>query len=287
MNANQVSSNLYEDLIEAINDGDENTIKDLFDENAVELFGDYYEYVDIGDNLISENFVGIGGLGFAFFTNDETRVVKFTTDISEYNFSERSLSIPNYSNNIVRIDEFSKIYISTSKANKGTSIYIILKEYAISLTNKDKENMKLLYGINNIFNDCMSRLTVITEEKIRKTEKGIGIIELTKLADDLLRKINYRDIFERIIVKSEYPSNTIETEISNAMFRYISFLKKVIEFADVIKPTPDPKMIRFTKELLRLSQEGVFFYDIKNSNIGKRDDKVGEYCIFDFGQAIF
>lgn len=260
---------IREAIIEYISDGDIESIEDAIDEYAYEILGDYSDCV--------VETLGMGGLGFALLCRDEKNVVKLTLDKTEYNFARNVNKFTNYDS------VFVKVYNVIKLAEVNNQILsLIHKEYAVALSKSEQNLFEIFHELNHIGNEMHDKLDYYFGITARKQYGGLGVMDYYEITELEKQKIDYRKIFD-MINEGKYPEIEIDRIVYNSMRTYINwFNSKNIERIN------NQKVLNFANKIHNLAKnDGIFFYDFKPANIGKKNDKNGEYCIFDFGHIIF
>lgn len=265
---------MYKMLIEYINDGDRDAIEELIEQEPKKILGEYISYF----KYLSEIFLGLGGLGFALLCNNGKEVVKFTVDKTEYKFAINANNFKNYNSVFVNVYNASKLI----ENDKHEMLFVIHKEYAITLDKLERKNIDILKDLNHIGNEMHDKLEYYFGSLIKKKYPNLSHIKLYDMVNKEKDKINYRNIFQMLIEK-KYPTNEIDLIIYNCMLDYINWFSE-----EKLAKIKNKKLLRFVKRVYELAKEdGIFFYDFKSDNIGKRNSEDGEYCVFDFGHIIF
>ncbi len=261
---------LYEIVINFINEGELEGIEDAIDEYPDEILGKYADCVT--------EMLGMGGLGFALLCKDNKNIVKLTVDKTEYNFAMNAHRFKNYNSVFVNVHYVSKL--ADNKMNQTLSL--IHKEYAVALNKAEANYFNIFKELNHIGNEMHDKLDYHFGVIVRKNYPGLGVMDFYHMINAEKEKIDYRVVFE-MLANGKYPTNEVDKIIYNSMRDYIDW------FSDYrLSKIRNEKVLRFSEGIHKLAKEdGIFFYDFKAENIGKRNDEDGEYCIFDFGHIIF
>jgi hypothetical protein len=264
-----MENELYKTVIRYISDGELEGIEDAIDEYNYEILGKYADCVT--------EMLGMGGLGFALLCKDNKNVVKLTLDKTEYNFAMNAHKFPNYQSLFVKIHDVDKL-----AEIDGQILSLIHKEYAFALNKSEVRLFDVFRELNHICNEMHDRLDYYFGVIARKQYSGLDIMDYYEITELEKQKINYRRIFE-MMNDDNYPTNEVDRIVYDCMRNYINWFSGIN-----LNKVRNPKVLRFADKVYSLSKnDGIFFYDFKSGNIGKRNDNDGDYCIFDFGHVFF
>lgn len=261
---------IYSYVIEFINGGELESIEDAIDEYPDEILGEYADCVT--------EMLGMGGLGFALLCKDKINVVKLTVDKTEYNFAINAHRFKNYNSVFVNIHSVAKL----AENEMNQTLSLIHKEYAVALNKTERSYFSIFNELNHIGNEMHDKLDYHFGLIARKNHPNLGVMNFYHMVNEEKEKTDYRGVFQ-MLVDGKYPTNKADKIIYNSMRDYIDWFND-----HRLSEIRNEKILRFSEGVHKLAKEdGIFFYDFKAENIGKRNDEDGEYCVFDFGHIIF